>query len=321
MINTPFNLSQKKPLLLVVDDQPGNIQILYGIFKDECEVCMATNGADAIEFCRNRQPDLVLLDVVMPEIGGYEVCERLKADPLTEHIPLIFVTAQNEPAEEAYGFEKGGVDFITKPFHANVVKARVRTHLTLKYQSDLLRTLSLTDGLTGIPNRRQFDQVIQNEWQHCMRAKQSIAVIMIDVDFFKFYNDHYGHQAGDQCLVAVAAALKSKVTRSNDLLARYGGEEFAVILPSTPLSGAEQKARQLEQVVRDLKLPHEKSTSASVVTISLGVAVTVPVKGQGYASLIAQADGQLYVAKQSGRGKMRSIQVCSGDSSTEQFKP
>jgi diguanylate cyclase (GGDEF)-like protein len=309
MFNTPFSLPPNKPLLLVVDDQPGNIQTLYGIFKDECEVCMATSGADAIAFCKARQPDLVLLDVVMPEIGGYEVCEQLKSDPLTEHIPLIFVTAQNDPAEEAQGFEKGGVDFITKPFHANVVKARVRTHLTLKYQSDLLRSLSLTDGLTGIANRRQFDQVIQSEWRRCMRADQPIALILIDVDFFKLYNDHYGHQAGDQCLVALAAALKSHVPRTNDLLARYGGEEFVVILPCTPLAGAEQKARQLERAVRDLKMPHEKSTAASYVTISLGVAVTVPTRRDDYATLIAEADSQLYLAKKSGRGQMRSVQI------------
>lgn len=317
MINTPFNSANKKPLLLVVDDQPDNIQTLYAIFMDECEVCMATNGADAVAFCRARQPDLVLLDVVMPEIGGYDVCDQLKNDPLTAHIPLIFVTAQNDPAEEAHGFDKGGVDFITKPFHANVVKARVRTHLTLKHQSDLLRSLSLTDGLTGIANRRQFDQVIENEWRRCMRAGQPLALIMIDVDFFKLYNDHYGHQAGDQCLVAVAGALKSNFPRASDLLARYGGEEFVAILPSTPLQGAEQKARQLEKAIRDLKLPHGKSTTASVVTISLGVAATIPTKGQEHASIISQADGQLYLAKQAGRGQMCSILVAPDNASVK----
>ena len=306
MINTPFNLSPHKPLLLVVDDQPSNIQTLYAIFKDECEVCMATNGADAIAFCQTRQPDMILLDVIMPDIGGYMVCQHLKNDPLTENIPVIFVTAQSDPEEEAQGFDRGGVDFITKPFHANVVKARVRTHLTLKYQSDLLRSLSLTDGLTGVANRRQFDQAIQLEWRRCMRAEKPLALIMIDVDFFKFYNDHYGHQAGDQCLITIAKTLKAAFPRSNDLLARYGGEEFVAILPSTPLQGAEQKARQLEKAVRDLALPHEKSKAADVVTISLGVAVTVPFKGEDFSSIIAHADSLLYRAKQAGRGQFCS---------------
>ena len=309
MTNTPFPLSQSKPLLLVVDDQPSNIQTLYEIFKDDCEVCMATSGHDAIAFCKSRHPDLILLDVVMPDMGGYAVCAHLKSDPLTQHIPLIFVTAQNDPAEEARGFEQGAVDFITKPFHANVVRARVRTHLTLKHQSDLLRSLSLTDGLTGVANRRQFDLVLQSEWRACMRTGQPLALIFIDVDYFKKYNDHYGHQAGDQCLISIASALNDNFTRSHDLLARYGGEEFAGILPDTPLHGAEQKARQLETVIRDICIPHAKSTVAEVVTVSLGVAVTVPVKGSDSSALIASADSHLYLAKQAGRGQMRSGQL------------
>jgi diguanylate cyclase (GGDEF)-like protein len=309
MINTPFSLSQNKPLLLVVDDQPSNIQTLYEIFKDECEVCMATNGADAIAFCQSRHPDLILLDVMMPDMGGYAVCDHLKRDPLTQNIPLIFVTAQNDPAEEARGFDQGAVDFITKPFHANVVKARVRTHLTLKHQSDLLRSMSLTDGLTGVANRRQFDLVFQSEWRACMRTGEPLALILIDVDYFKNYNDHYGHQAGDQCLISIASALNINFTRSHDLLARYGGEEFIGILPNTPLHGAEQKARQLEQVIRDLCIPHAKSVIADVVTVSLGVAATIPVKGGDSSALIASADSQLYLAKQGGRGQMQSAQL------------
>jgi len=309
MTNATFPLSQSKPLLLVVDDQPSNIQTLYEIFKDECEVCMATSGADAIAFCQDRHPDLILLDVIMPDMGGYAVCARLKNDPLTQNIPLIFVTAQNDPTEEAKGFEQGAVDFISKPFHANVVRARVRTHLTLKYQSDLLRSMSLTDGLTGVANRRQFDLVLQSEWRACMRTGQPLALIIIDVDYFKNYNDHYGHQAGDQCLLAIASALNTNFTRPHDLLARYGGEEFAGILPDTPLHGAEQKARQLEKIVRDLCIPHAKSTVSEFVTVSLGVAVTIPVKGGDSAALVASADSHLYLAKQGGRGQMQAGQL------------
>ncbi len=305
---TPGEPSEK-PLLLIVDDQPGNIQTLYELFKDECEVCMATNGPDALTFCQFRQPDLILLDVIMPEMGGYAVCQRLKSDLLTQNIPIIFVTAQNNPMEEAQGFEKGGVDFIAKPYHASVVKARVRTHLTLKRQSDLLRSLSLTDGLTGVANRRNFDATLQGEWRRCARAEHPLSLILIDVDFFKRYNDFYGHQAGDVCLQSIALALQSIFKRSHDLVARYGGEEFICILPDTPLEGAEQKARQLEKAVRDLCIPHEKSEVADVITISLGVATTNPVKGENPEDLIGCADNQLYLAKRSGRAQMRSLQI------------
>ena len=300
--------SKNKPLLLVVDDQPSNIQTLFEIFKDECEVCMATNGVDAIAFCQTRLPDLILLDVMMPGMGGYAVCQHLKNDPLTHRIPIIFVTAQNDPEEEAQGFDQGGVDFIIKPFHANVVKARVRTHLTLKQQSDLLRSLSLTDGLTGVANRRQFDKALEVEWRGAQRSGQPLGLIMIDVDYFKKYNDHYGHQAGDACLQSIALTLKAGFTRSHDLLARYGGEEFAGILPNTPLEGAQKKARHLEKVIRALHIPHQHSDIDNVVSVSLGVAVTVPKKGENWSDLIAAADNQLYLAKQAGRGQFCSIQ-------------
>lgn len=298
-----------KPLLLIVDDQPSNVQTLFELFKDECEVCMATNGPDAITFCQGRQPDLILLDVVMPEMGGYTVCQRLKSDALTQNIPIIFVTAQSDPLEEARGFAKGGVDFIIKPFHANVVKARVHTHLTLKRQSDLLRSLSLTDGLTGVANRRHFDATLQAEWRRCSRARQPLSLLLVDVDFFKRYNDHYGHQAGDLCLQSIASVLKENFTRSHDLVARYGGEEFACVLPDTPLEGAEIKAHQLETAIRKLGIHHEKSDVADVITISIGVAAVNPARDEKFEELIACADSQLYLAKESGRGQMRSLQI------------
>jgi len=245
----------------------------------------------------------------MPEVGGYAVCQQLKSDPLTHNIPVIFVTAQNDPLEEAQGFEKGGVDFITKPFHVNVVKARVRTHLTLKQQSDLLRSLALIDGLTGVANRRHFDATLDAEWQRCTRANQPLSLILIDVDFFKRYNDHYGHQAGDTCLQSIASVFKASFSRSHDLVARYGGEEFVCILPDTPLEGAARKAFQLEEAIRYLGIPHEKSEVANTVTISLGVATTNPSMGGKPVELIAGADDQLYLAKQSGRGQVHSLQM------------
>lgn len=298
-----------KPMLLIVDDQSSNVRLLYEIFKKDYEVCTASSGKEALAFCQGRQPDLILLDVVMPGLDGYTVCQRLKSDALTKNIPVIFVTAKEDPMEATRGLEVGGVDFITKPFHVKVVQARVRTHLTLKRQSDVLRSLALTDGLTGVGNRRHFDATLQSEWRRCARAGQSLSVILIDVDFFKRYNDRYGHQAGDACLQAIASTLKAGFTRPYDVVARYGGEEFACLLPDTPLAGAEKKAIELEKAVRALGIEHEESDVCVMVTISLGVAAVSPEEGGEPADLVARADSQLYLAKRSGRGQVKSLQI------------
>jgi diguanylate cyclase (GGDEF)-like protein len=299
----------EKPMLLVVDDNRSNLLLLHETFKDDYEVCMAISGKEALAFCQRRQPDLILLDIVMPEMGGYTVCKRLKSDVLTQNIPVIFVSVKNDPLEEARGLDVGGVDFISKPFHVRVVRARVRTHLTLKYQSDMLRSLALIDGLTGVGNRRNFDATLEAEWRRCVRAGQPLSLILVDVDYFKRYNDYYGHPAGDVCLQSIASVLKAGFTRSYDMVARYGGEEFVCILPDTPLEGAKQKANELEQAVRALGIAHEKSDVCGVVTISLGVAAAHPAKGENPADLVASADGQLYLAKRSGRGQVKSLQI------------
>ena len=270
---------------------------------------MATNGADALAFCQARLPDLILLDVIMPSMGGYAVCAHLKNNSLTQNIPLIFVTSQNDPMEEALGFEQGAVDFISKPFNANVVRARVQTHLTLKYQSDLLRSLSLTDGLTSIANRRAFDNMLKSHWRGAQRMQQPLSLVMIDVDFFKGYNDCYGHQAGDQCLKSIASILQLNITRPHDLLARYGGEEFVALLPNTPLAGAEKKAQRLEQLVREMRIPNAASTVSEFVTVSLGVTATVPTQSDDFIDFISCADGQLYLAKQAGRSQVCAQQM------------
>ncbi len=292
-----------RPVLLIVDDQPGNVHILYELFKHDCIICMATNGADAIAFCQRQQPDLILLDVIMPDMDGYAVCARLKHDALTAHVPIIFVTAHSDPEEEARGFEQGAVDFISKPFHANVVRARVRAHLTLKFQSDLLRSMALRDGLTGVANRRHFDQTLTAEWRRCARAGQPLALILVDVDHFKLYNDRYGHQAGDACLQAIATTLEASFSRSHDMVARYGGEEFVCVLPNTPIEGVAKLAEELEAAVRALQIEHKGSNLADVVTISLGGAVASPAKGDDPSVLVACADDQLYRAKDAGRGR------------------
>ena len=264
--------SASRPKLLVVDDQPINIQVLYQLFAADCQVFMATNGAQALQVCRDKRPDLVLLDVVMPGMDGYEVCRQLKADETLRHIPVIFVTAHDDPEQETMGLDLGADDFIAKPVNPKVVQARVKTQLTLKFQADLLRQLVFLDGLTGVHNRRYFDQQLALEWARSARTGAPLSMILLDVDFFKRYNDHYGHQAGDDCLRQVAATLKSNLRRPADLVARYGGEEFACILPETGLDDAVELAKQLERQVRALAISHAYSDVAPTVTISLGVA-------------------------------------------------
>ncbi len=307
--NATAMMLPERPTLLIVDDHRSNLLLLHAIFKADYNVCLANSGREALAFCQERQPDLILLDVLMPEMGGYSVCQRLKNDPLTQDIPVIFVSAKNDPLEEARGLDVGGVDFISKPFHVRVVQARVRTHLTLKYQSDVLRSMALVDGLTGVGNRRHFDATLDAEWRRCVRAGQALSLILVDVDFFKGYNDHYGHQAGDTCLQAIASVLKVRFTRSHDMVARYGGEEFVCILPDTSLEGAEKKANELERAVRALSIMHEESDIFGVVTISVGVAVAHPAKGKNPSDLVACADSQLYLAKRSGRGQVKSLQI------------
>jgi diguanylate cyclase (GGDEF)-like protein len=292
-----------KPKLLLVDDQPINIQVLHQIFAADFQVFMATSGAQALAVCKSNPPDLVLLDIVMPGMDGFEVCTRLKADELTRNIPVIFVTAHTDAEQETHGLDVGAVDFISKPVNPAVVRARVKTHLTLKLQSDVMRKLVFLDGLTGVYNRRYFDQQLSIELARSVRNKSPLALIMLDVDFFKRYNDRYGHQVGDDCLRQVALCVKEGLRRPADLVARYGGEEFACILPETDFASAMAIAIDLEQRVRAKGIPHADSEVASVVTVSLGVAGWEAGATVEAGALLAESDLQLYQAKHAGRGQ------------------
>ena len=293
--------SRRRPKLLIVDDQPLNIQALNEAFAHDHQVYMATGGEQALRVCADRQPDLVLLDVAMPGLNGYEVCRRLKADAATRDIAVIFVTAHCDEAAETCGLDSGAVDFIAKPFHRDIVRARVRTHLTLKAQTDLLRRWAYIDGLTGVHNRRSFDERVTADWGRAVRSHTPLSVVLIDVDFFKRYNDRYGHQAGDESLRHVATTLKAGLKRPGDLLARYGGEEFACLLPDTGLAGALQVARQLGQQVFAQGIAHADSVVAPVLTVSLGVCSKGDAATGSATELLRQADAQLYAAKAGGR--------------------
>lgn len=294
----------RRARLLVVDDQALNIQAIHAILDGAYDLHMAKDGEKALELSQRIRPDLILLDVAMPGMSGLDVCRRLRLLPDTRDVPVIFVTAPDQPEQENACWEAGGVDFVTKPVNAVTLRNRVRVHLTLKFQTDMLRQMAFLDGLTGVANRRQFDERLELEWRRGARAGTPLSLIAIDVDHFKFYNDHYGHQKGDDCLRAIAAILASSVQRPGDLIARYGGEEFVCLLPETDLAGAHKVALRLEAGIRAAGITHEASSVAPVVTASLGVACLMPDQLHGAEALLKRADALLYRAKRDGRGQV-----------------
>ena len=294
----------KRALLLVVDDEPSSVEILTESLRAHYEVSTAGNGEQAIKICEGLKPDLVLLDIMMPGLDGYEVCRRLKSNPATSAIPVIFVTARFSVDDQIKGLEAGAVDFISKPAHELVVLARVRAHVALKRQVDYMREQTLTDPLTGVANRRSFDERLDTEWRRCRRNRAPIALIMIDIDRFKQYNDSYGHVSGDRCLVQVSAAMKASVRRAADLFCRYGGEEFVCLLPETNLESALARAQEFVRSVERLRIAHANSANAEVVTVSCGAAALVPDSDFEAQELVRQADRQLYAAKLAGRNRV-----------------
>ncbi|MFY8326441.1 diguanylate cyclase [Pseudoalteromonas sp. ZZD1] len=294
----------KKAKVLIVDDDPLNRLVLEKTLADEHEVFLVENGEKALTFLKTTTVDLIILDIVMPGINGYEVLVQLKENPVTQTIPVIFISANTSHDDEAKGFELGAMDYIAKPFSTVIVRARVRNQLLIKQKNDLLEMLASIDGLTEIPNRRYLDENLSREWRRSRRSSTSLSVILMDIDHFKRYNDCYGHRAGDDCLKRVAHALVGECQRGCDFVARYGGEEFAAVLPGMGKQEALAFANKLRDAVNSLNIPHKASLNAEHVTISLGIATTET--GQVYAEqvLLEEADLGLYQAKDSGRDQI-----------------
>lgn len=300
-----FDFTDNDNLILIVDDVPKNLQVLGKILLNEgYKVLIAQNGTKAIDIAKKTLPSLILLDVMMPEMDGYETCRQLKKLSGVSDIPIIFVTAISEAEDIVKGFEIGASDYITKPFNAAVLLARVKIHLTLYQQKKTLQTLSELDGLTKIANRRCFDNFLNQQWNWAIRNDHPIAMILIDIDYFKRYNDTYGHLQGDEVLISVAKELKTVFQRSTDLTARYGGEEFAVILSNLNIDAACDMAKIFCKKIESLQIPHKSSEINKYLTVSIGAASIKPTKDDKGEILIQKADRNLYHSKNNGRNRV-----------------
>lgn len=297
-------ISGKKSRILIVDDEKMNLKVLTDLLKGEYSLVLAKNGEQALKLAFENPPDLILLDVIMPEMGGYEVIKHLRENEATSKVPVIFVTALNSTEDEEHGLRLGAVDYITKPFSPPIVKMRVRNHLRYVHQFNLLDQLVRIDGLTEIPNRRSFEEAFTKEYGRAIRNNTPFSLAMADVDFFKQYNDHYGHGMGDSALQEVAHALRKSLKRPGDLAARYGGEEFVLILPETDLDPAVLVAERAREAVISLQIPHLRSDAAEYISISIGVATRVSGFEPPPKDLLKQADQNLYKAKENGRNRV-----------------
>lgn len=302
----------------VVDDDPSVLSALAALLQAEFDVVAARSGRDALRLVRRDPPDLILLDVQMPDLDGFAVCRRLKDDPLTADVPVVFLTAQVDEETEVRGLNSGGDDFIAKPPRGAVVLARTRNLVRMKRQADQLKREARRDVLTGLANRRHFTSTLSDELLRAKRQHKPVSLLMFDVDHFKAFNDHYGHLAGDGALIRVGQILAGLAHRPGDLASRLGGEEFALLLPDTTADGAWTVARRALAGFAQAAITHAASPTADRLSCSIGVATlepagapaetmrmtdTAPLHTDAMADLISRADSALYRAKHLGRNR------------------
>ncbi|MCT7574959.1 diguanylate cyclase [Aliarcobacter butzleri] len=303
-------MEHKKPTILIVDDMTTNLLLLSDLLKDDYNIKISKSGTKALEILNAPNDiDLVLLDIEMPDINGYEVCKELKNNNKTKNLPIVFITAKNSEEDEEFALNLGAIDYITKPFSKAILKLRLKNHLELKLKTDLLEQLSMYDGLTNIRNRRFFDEAFETTFLEIKRENKNLAVMMIDIDFFKPYNDNYGHGKGDEALKKVAFAFQSTIKRPTDLVARYGGEEFVILLKDIDKPGLETVAKNLLEAVRDLKITHDFSKVANFITVSIGISYYNTNKDITKIELLIKADETLYKVKNSGRNNFSILDI------------
>jgi len=317
------------PRILLVDDDPVTIETLRRALLGLGTIYFASRGAEAVRLLSEVRPDIVLLDAELLDLTGYQILDALRSNPELADVPVLFVTRHGEQEIEQAVLERGAVDFITRPVRPAIVAMRVKTQLRLKEANDRLRELASIDPVTNLANRRAFDEMLAREWRRCLRNRKPVSLVMVDVDRFKRFNDHYGHAKGDQCLTAVAGALRGCVHRPFDLVARYDGEAFVMLLPETDTAGVLQVGQRILSTLAAIALPHAASDVSSHVTVSVGAssydaacaswlgiqdetfAVVDP--GVDSADLLAAANLALYAAKRRGRAQQcfRSIDAAT----------
>lgn len=305
--------------ILLLEDEYDALRALETLLTAaQHTILTAQDGEQGIELFLNERPDLVLLDVNLPGLNGYQVAQYIRSKSEREWVPIVFLSGEGSDEAIAHGIEVGGDDYLVKPISYTVLSAKLRAMeriATMRRDLDImskqlaeankhLKWLSFHDALTKVANRRFFDSVLTQEWNRQRRHRKPLNLLLIDVDDFKAYNDFYGHQCGDGCLTRVAHVLQQRVQRSSDLLCRYGGEEFAVILPMVSPEEAYQLAERLRLDVAEAQLEHRASSTASHVTVSIGVASTIPCASSTATDLIVSADEKLYKAKSSGKNKV-----------------
>jgi len=295
----------KKNTILIVDDEPMNIVVLTHILKPDYTVYIEKDGMSCMEAVYELMPDLIILDILMPTMSGFEVITALKNDAATKDIPVIFITGLNSSKDEEKGLKLGAADYISKPFSPAVVKLRVKHQLQIVNQMRIIYKISITDELTGIGNRRYFYNNLEKEWQRAMRRKDPMSFLILDIDNFKYYNDTFGHLQGDIVLKETAQLIEKSLARVTDKAARWGGEEFAVILPHTDLDGAKFVAEKIRAAIDE----HVFSTEApgsTHITVSIGINCRVPNHASNYTlkNFVSDADKLLYRAKATGKNKV-----------------
>ena len=298
-----MNFTELQKVLIAYDD-PINRQVMAELLKPEYTVLLAKNGEQALELATRHSPDLILLDVVMPDMDGYEVLRRLRAQAHTEDISVIFISGLDRPEDEAVGLNMGASDYIAKPFNRTVVMARVALHLQVVRQRRMLERLANIDGLTELANRRRFDEVYAAEWKRAQTSEQPLSLALLDIDAFKQYNDHYGHPAGDRVLRSVARTASTWMRRPIDLAARYGGEELALLMPDTYAAQAQHLVGGVCRAIEQMAVAHAASEVAAVVTASAGGATMLARAAESAAELLEAVDNQLYRAKNAGRNRV-----------------
>lgn len=296
--------SEDQSSILIIDDSVVAVRLLAEMLKDLAEIKFATNGADGLHLARDYHPQLILLDVDMPQMDGFEVCKRLKADPATSDISVIFVTAETNRDSEIRALQGGAVDFISKPLHHLVVRARVSAHLKIQRQAAALLRAATRDVLTGLYNRRYFEDTMESEFLRHRRQRLSLGLVLVDIDYFKRYNDAVGHLGGDECLRKVASVLANATQRPGEFVARFGGEEFVAVLPYATIEEASGFGEKIRGAVRSLNLSHPASSLGGSVTISVGATAHIPDEGDTARGFIGEADQALYRAKSSGRDRV-----------------